>query len=222
MLASTAGAVCYGNRLAWVGMVLTLPEFRGRGFARRLMEHMLHYLDHRGIGCIKLDATEMGRDLYRKLGFAEECAIERWARAPGQTPVSHLSSFLLDGALDREVFGAERWELLQQLSRLDAVSIPKAGYAMGRPGRLAAYFGPCIAPSPEAARSLLDWYLARHGSEPICWDLLPDNQEAPRLAHALGFQRSRQLVRMVRVRDSTALIHSKTPSIYGIAGFEYG
>ena len=24
--------------LAWIGMVLTLPEFRGRGLARRLME----------------------------------------------------------------------------------------------------------------------------------------------------------------------------------------
>ncbi|MGB9604498.1 MAG: GNAT family N-acetyltransferase, partial [Bryobacteraceae bacterium] len=37
VLASTATVVCYGNELAWIGMVLTAPEYRGRGFARRLM-----------------------------------------------------------------------------------------------------------------------------------------------------------------------------------------
>src|ERR1041385_3750322 len=35
LVASTT-AVCYQRDLAWIGMVLTHPEYRGRGFAGRL------------------------------------------------------------------------------------------------------------------------------------------------------------------------------------------
>jgi len=38
-LVSTATLVCYGRRLAWIGMVLTHPEYRGRGFAHALEIH---------------------------------------------------------------------------------------------------------------------------------------------------------------------------------------
>src|SRR5512143_376832 len=68
VLASTATAVCFGRSLAWIGMVLTDPAFRGRGYARRLMEHALEFLGRRGMEWIKLDATDMGRPLYLKLG----------------------------------------------------------------------------------------------------------------------------------------------------------
>ena len=34
-LAATTTVVCHGTDLAWVGMVLTAPEFRRRGFAER-------------------------------------------------------------------------------------------------------------------------------------------------------------------------------------------
>src|SRR5258708_36823310 len=36
-LAATTTVVCYGRELAWVGMVLTAPEFRRRGFAGALI-----------------------------------------------------------------------------------------------------------------------------------------------------------------------------------------
>src|SRR5579871_2533909 len=62
-LAATTTAVCYGEELAWIGMVLTLPEFRRRGLARQLLEHALAYLQDRRVRCIKLDATDMGRPL---------------------------------------------------------------------------------------------------------------------------------------------------------------
>src|SRR5262245_6730988 len=41
VLASTATLLCYGRRLAWVGMVLTRVRFRGRGYARRLLTETL-------------------------------------------------------------------------------------------------------------------------------------------------------------------------------------
>ena len=72
-------AVLYGQDMAWIGMVLVLPEYRGRGIARELMQHALRYLEERAVHCVKLDATDMGRPLYEQLGFVEELVIERWA-----------------------------------------------------------------------------------------------------------------------------------------------
>ena len=44
---------------------------------------------------------------------------------------------------------------------------------MGRPGAIAAYFGPCAARTVDAARVLLEWFPSRHGHENAFWDLFP-------------------------------------------------
>src|SRR5579863_3423197 len=79
-VAATCTLVCYGVRLAWLGMVLTRPEHRGRGFARALVQTALDFADRRGVRSVLLDATDMGRPVYRKLGFRDQQDIERWTR----------------------------------------------------------------------------------------------------------------------------------------------
>ncbi len=224
-LVSTATAVRYGVELAWIGMVLTDPEYRGRGFARRLMEHALDWLRAKQVRWIKLDATDMGRPLYLRLGFEDEAIVERWAapaRAPSAEPAGILP-FELDERLDREAFGADRRSLLVRLAHWEAVSWRGSGYAMGRPGSNAFYFGPCVSRSPEAAARLLEWFLARHAGEPVYWDLLPANRAAVDLARAYGFQPRRRLVRMSLrgVGDWPPPAHNDQ-LVYGIAGFEFG
>jgi len=224
VLASTTTVTCYGHELAWIGMVLTAPEYRGRGFARRLMEHALEYLAQRGVAWIKLDATDMGRPLYLKLGFEDEAPIERWAlEAAPRLESPPAAEFLFDPVLDREAFGADRRVVIQRLRRWEAVALPGRGYAMGRPGSKAFYFGPCVCRDKEAARTLLVCLLSRHPGQPVFWDILPRNQAALRLAQEFGFQPRRRLVRMVRPGSSEAppLAHNDA-LVYGIAGFEYG
>ncbi len=75
-LVATTTAVRHGNGVVWIGMVLTAPAYRGRGFATQLLEEALH-LD---AVCFRLDATAMGAPLYRKIGFVDEQPIERWER----------------------------------------------------------------------------------------------------------------------------------------------
>ena len=82
-LAATATAHIRRDRSAWIGMVLTLPEFRGRRLARTLVHHLLNILDARQTQTVGLDATDMGKPLYESLGFVDLCPIERWSR-PGQ------------------------------------------------------------------------------------------------------------------------------------------
>ncbi len=219
-VAATTTAVCYGRELAWIGMVLTAPEYRGRGFARRLMEHALEFLRGRGVASVKLDATDMGRPLYLKLGFEDECLIERWAAlAPAQGPPRAATGAGFDGTLDREAFGADRGAVLARLSRWEVARLPD-GYAMGRPGTKAFYFGPCVCRTPEAARELLRYFLARHVGETLFWDILPGNNEALRLAREFGFERRRQLVRQA-LPGASPFPHNDG-LVYGTAGFEYG
>src|SRR4051794_36305262 len=99
-LAATTTVVCYPPDLAWLGMVLTLPEFRGRGLARQLVEHGICYAGQR---ILRLDASDMGKPLYQSLGFLEECFVERWLRDPAATrPGSATQPFEYPSDLDRE------------------------------------------------------------------------------------------------------------------------
>ena len=220
-LAATGVGVCYGaapHPLAWIGMILTRQELRGLGCARAIMEMLTGVLDLRRVECIRLDATDQGRPLYLKLGFVDETPVERWflpsaeARA-ARTPMPYQP----DPALDQIAFGVDRSAVLQLLAREHAASISD-GYAMARPGRVAAYFGPCVAKNAAAARELLEWFLATHARQPVYWDILADNTAAVALAREYGFEPRRRLVRMRRGRP----LQYRADLIYGVAGFEFG
>ncbi len=79
-LVGTVTTTCYGSELAWIGMMLVDPDFRRRGIATSLMNRSLEYLTHRGIRCIKLDATPEGSHVYERLGFRTEWTMRRWMR----------------------------------------------------------------------------------------------------------------------------------------------
>lgn len=222
---ATTTAICYGRELAWVGMVLTDPAYRGRGLARRLTEHALEYLRRERVHWIKLDATAMGRRVYERLGFRDEAVIERWVRKPGalRGEAGSAEPFVLDAALDRQAFGADRAALLRKLAGFEAASIAGGGFAMGRAGSVASYFGPCVARSGDAARDLLAWFLARHADESIYWDILAANRDALELAREFGFERARELTRMSMAGvDDPARLQNDDLLVYAAAGFEYG
>ncbi|HVO96813.1 MAG TPA: GNAT family N-acetyltransferase [Bryobacteraceae bacterium] len=203
---ATTTTIPYGTRLAWIGMVLTHPEYRGRGFARALMQRAL---DHLGsVETVKLDATEMGAPLYRQFGFVDECPIERWIRSPLPSPPAKADVYLPDPELDGEAFGADRCALLARLSRIESASAPGA-IAMGRGTR----FGPCVSRSKESAVALLHWYLARHCGGEILWDTFPSE-----LPKSEGFKIYRRLTRMTRGR----VLHPNNAVVYAGAGLEFG
>ena len=223
VLVSTATAIRYQSELAWIGMVLTLPDSRGRGLATKLFEHSLRWLEQKGVSWIKLDATDMGTPLYRKFGFEVECAVERWVRPPSPWRGETTSGTAPDWSLDRKAFGEDRRLLLNALAGHEVLCLPGGSYAIGRPGSRASYFGPCIADAPETARLLLTWFLNAHPEETIFWDLFPDNANAARLAAEHGFSAARKLWRMIRrgSGDAPAMVEERK-LVYGIAGFELG
>jgi GNAT superfamily N-acetyltransferase len=220
-LAATTTLLCYGHRLAWLGMVLTSAEYRRRGFARSLVKRALELADARGIETVKLDATEQGQPLYESLGFKAERPIERWStktralpRANNDYPASAASIELL---LDRDAFPVDRSEVLRSLLRHGKAFVSPQGYLLQRPGHLATYLGPCVSASSEAAEQLIECCLAEREG-PWFWDLFPGNSKAVAIAAERGFQPQRTLVRMYRGRE----LREPEQKIYAIAGFELG
>jgi hypothetical protein len=108
------------------------------------------------------------------------------------------------------------------LASIEASSIAGRGFAMGRPGSRAVFFGPCVSRSAETARDLLVWFLARHSSEHVCWDILPVNSDAVALAREFGFERTRELIRMSLCQNGAAPLNNQDRLVFATAGFEYG
>jgi len=227
-IVATTTLLPFGTELAWIGMVLTRPEYRRQGFARRLLEDAIASAERLGIRTIKLDATDEGRPLYQALGFVAEQTIERWGRDRDQSVVRdkqesgcsktsgvQIPDYLLSE--DAAVFGVSRTELLKALSESGQCSIAASGYALSRTGRAARYLGPCIAGSIVDARRLLAAHL-QESKVRWCWDLLPGNKEALHSAEEYGFTRQRVLWRMRRGKA----LQNNNSMVYAIAGFELG
>ncbi|MBI1894996.1 MAG: GNAT family N-acetyltransferase [Acidobacteria bacterium] len=215
IVASTV-ALHYGE-LAWIAMVLTLPDYRGRGLARELMRRALEFSAGRPA---RLDASDMGRGLYHSLGFQDEYAVERWLRQPARCEPATVQPFRFDARVDHDVFGGDRGPLLRELALLgSAASLADGSYAIGRPGSRYAHFGPCVAQSPESARTLLAWFAAAHDGEPVTWDLPPANKPAAGIAREFAFEPVRHLTRMVLGASPQ---RAPDPRLYAIAGFELG
>jgi len=74
-----------GNLLGQVGYIMsvvTVPSHRRRGVARRMMQVMLEWLAERGVQRATLHATDMGRSLYRELGFVDSDEMRLESHTP--------------------------------------------------------------------------------------------------------------------------------------------
>lgn len=209
--ATRAGENC---DLAWIGMVLVHPDFRRRGIGAALLQRCLDYLSGRGIRCVKLDATPLGRPVYERLGFQSEWALARWEHPRvGQTatvgasdcrPWQDADADAID-AIDRRAFGVSRQRLIQALARDSLHALVHAssdgrldGFGTLREGARALYLGPIIAASPAAGSSLVQALLTQAAGQPVFWDIPEPNTTAVALAQKLGFVRQRPLLRMFR------------------------
>ncbi|MGI9168506.1 MAG: GNAT family N-acetyltransferase [Pyrinomonadaceae bacterium] len=227
----TTTTTTYGRDLAWIGMVLVDPDYRRLGIATRIMHVALDYLTEAGVLTVKLDATPDGRPVYEKLGFKVESLVERWTgvaeglasdcRAIGLSAIDEALVF------DRRAFIADRSQLIEML--VEDVYVPPlvtrsrndrlTGYALTRRGTAAAYIGPLVATTPDAATSLVDGMCNQLAGQRLYIDLNTDFETGREVLTARGFVKQRDLIRMCYGETSEA---GTSPSIFAIAGPEYG
>ncbi|MAI33232.1 MAG: GNAT family N-acetyltransferase [Rubripirellula sp.] len=196
----TVTTTCYGNQLAWIGMMLVHEEYRRQGIAKELIKTCLDHLHSRKIRCIKLDATPTGKLVYSQLGFQDEWSFHRWQRKADDQAVARtdLASEYETGwnfQLDKVAFGVPRDQWLNRLAKHSHVTRYREGCGMIREGYLASYIGPVIASSPETARHIVKRLLALTNRTTF-WDIPHPNRSAITLAREYGFEPVRTLTRM--------------------------
>jgi len=216
-LAASIVVLPYGERFAWVSMVLVLPAFQRRGHAQRLLRHALEQLAAEGRFAV-LDATPAGHAVYRQLGFVDTWGFARYRReaaapstmrpsGPASRPLRDSDWAAVD-ALDAPAFGASRIALLRSLAqRLPAAArVAESGgrllgFVLGRPGREASQIGPLIAAEDAAAAALLhDALQVLPG--PVYVDLLDQRRSLLQWLQQQGFAFQRPFTRMVHGTDA--------------------
>lgn len=211
-IVGTCGAIRYGRRFAWIGMVLVDPDAQGQGVGASLLNGITQALED--LPAIRLDATPAGYPLYVKRGFVEERRLSRLARgivhrslAPRPADVRPMTAADLDdvSAMDEEVFGAPRRELLEWMHEgapgyaFVARRGPRlAGYVLGRRGFAFDHLGPLVAASTEAAMHLVTACLADGGDRPFIIDAARHDFHWLEFLERAGFAEQRPYIRMYR------------------------
>ncbi len=194
------------DALAWVAMMLVDPAQRRTGFGAQLLAEALAALAD--APCVGLDATPLGEPLYRRFGFVADYSLARTkaivdcGRLPefgGAARPMRESDLAAVCRWDREVFGADRSEVLASLlgrAPECAWIVDDAGYMFGRPGHLYGQLGPVVAGDAGTARELVTCCLSRLGGRTFAIDAPLLDGEWLEFLKSIGFAEERRFVRM--------------------------
>jgi GNAT superfamily N-acetyltransferase len=208
-LVATSMVLPYGDRFAWIAMILVTADWRRRGIANMLMERAIGVCNEHG-WIAGLDATEAGRPVYLPHGFRDTYGITRWMiDAPDSAVPAGDVNALDDAGIERiagwdhEVFGAPRDGLLRHLrARRPSLALAVevggeiAGYVLARGGRLATQIGPLVARNEDTAEELLIAVLSRCDG-PVFLDAVDRHERFAARIRSLGFDRQRGYERML-------------------------
>ncbi|MEV5606728.1 GNAT family N-acetyltransferase [Streptomyces sp. NPDC052225] len=208
----------FGTRAGVVGLMLVRADHGGRGIGRALMEHLLDAA--REVESVFLYATDAGRPLYEKLGFAATHEVATHlgvfepsgpAGAPPRTELLAPADARLLYGPDAAALGLDRGRLLRRLPKFaQEVRVLRepdgrvTGYAAAwdNAGRTAV--GPVVAPDPATLCALVD-ETARHAGRPVRLEC-PVGEDATVRAWAVrhGLRETGRCTFMVRGRPLPA------------------
>lgn len=232
-LVGTATLVSYGDRLAWLGMVIVAREERGRGLGGRLVDAALASRPVAEGAVVGLDATEFGEPVYLRRGLQTVAFIDRWTgvivpdgAAAGEVTIRRARSADLEdlAVFDRSATGVDRSRLLERLLGEDSAVVMAAAAAGGfqafgavRSGRTQSHIGPLVV-REQALLAPVVSALAEHTSGgPVYLDAVRLPQRTQLLA-SLGLSVSRRLIRMTRPAVSVM----GGEQVVAAMGFEWG
>jgi GNAT superfamily N-acetyltransferase len=128
---AVVGVACVAvfQTTGWIGALGVAPEARRRGLGTALTEAAVRWIRRRGGGTVLLYATEVGRPVYERLGFATEERAVAWRGVSGAAPPTHLQRLAESDrgrlrALDHLATGERRDAVLDTI-------LPLAGVAVG-------------------------------------------------------------------------------------------
>ncbi|HYF95189.1 MAG TPA: GNAT family N-acetyltransferase [Symbiobacteriaceae bacterium] len=200
-IVATAVATQRGT-VGWIGQITVRPEFRGRGLGTAITRHTMNVLTALGCRTLLLFATEMGRPIYEKLGFAVESEFVVWTgpslpALPVHSLLRPLGPADLDWicALDRRALGEDRSAQLRAFGRTGWVFGPDQGFLIPTP------WGAQVisAATAEAGRTLLEVARATKHAEPDGVRIVLPSANRPGANYVVsqGFKQTARLPRML-------------------------
>ncbi|WP_236974571.1 GNAT family N-acetyltransferase [Membranihabitans maritimus] len=209
------------ENVVWISMVLVHKDYRRQGIGRKMFERIMGKLKSIGVKTVRLDATEMGVNLYKKFGFREEYNLTRFVREP-IVPKKALSKRLYElsdlkeirecTVIDEKITATNRENLFQILCEDRSAKYcgnfssngKMEGYVVIRDGRNGVQIGPCVALSSKG-EILLDTAMNAVGDRKIIVDIPEKHPQAVNWALNNGFEKKRSFIRMYvgeKLRDS--------------------
>jgi hypothetical protein len=203
-LAGVAAGAMFGGT-GWVGGVAVAPAHRRAGLGGALTAAIVEFLEDRGAATVLLHATDLGRPVYERLGFAPEGDYLTLAGptrpAAGRPPrvrPGQAEDLEAVAALDRAATGEDRRRLLAALwpdgGLVAGDGREPLGFHLTSPWRAG---GATVAADPAAGLALLDAVRAVGGDE-VSISLPEANRPALAALRAAGFRERYRTVRMHR------------------------
>ncbi|MEV6343902.1 GNAT family N-acetyltransferase [Actinoplanes sp. NPDC051851] len=227
---TSIAAIRYGEKHGFIGLYLTVPQWRGHGYGRRVWQAGMERLAGRNVG---LDGVPLQQENYRRSGFRTSWntvryrgRIDRIETAPGVTVVDARSIGFADlAAYDRRFFPADRdaflalWISAPKHRALAALRDGElAGFAVRRPAGDTARIGPLYAESPDIAAHLLSVLAMSEGDAPILLDVPDVNWSGVTLAEKFALTPCFETARMYTGGTPDIEI----PHIFGTTTREFG
>jgi len=230
----TTTAMNYANQVAWIGMVLVDKEYRGQGVSKLLLTSILKKLE--SFASIKLDATPVGQQVYKKFDFENEYLISRLVTGSMKNLSFNYDTVFAESiqlkdieeviAFDEHVFGTNRRPLIKSLIQryphkawLLKRNNSIAGFALGREGNKYHQVGPVVGSTINDVQILIRKALKKLNNQPVVVDVLCDKEDLINWLTSIGFTMQRHFVRMYKKENSLPGIVNKQ---YLICGPEFG
>lgn len=213
-----------GPQVAWISMILVLPDVRGQGLGRLIFEQCL--AEAQAAGWLPmLDATPQGEPLYRKFGFTAQWRLTRWRRdAAAVGAAAAFTEGRAEDLVNRDAaaLGFRRAGLLRDLiARKDSQVLQSpAGAVLLRAGRVAHHIGPLLADDALQAAALLT-HAAAALSGPVLIDVPDDRPAFAAHLQQLGFAPQRSFARMVLAPAGTPVPRGRVEHLHAVAGPEF-
>jgi GNAT superfamily N-acetyltransferase len=199
-MVAAISVVNHDRHMAFLGLYLCHPQFRGQGIGFGLWRHAL---THAGSRCVGLDGVAEQEENYAKSGFVRQGAITRLQGTLQSTTLgdTRFVNMPLDldrvAELDMHAIGYERLKFLYHwicddvLSRKTIVAEKDGtvtGFATARQCFEGVKIGPIIAQSNTDAMMLLTAAASLFNTEKIIVDLPGTQNEFIKMLCARGFE----------------------------------
>ncbi|MCX6168861.1 MAG: GNAT family N-acetyltransferase [Ignavibacteriales bacterium] len=110
------------NKIGWVGNIIVTPEMRRQGIGYQLTNHLVEFFKKNGCVTQLLIATELGKNIYSKIGFRTSSTYHIYKSGNGSNNYQQITSvrkvrkedYPALRKLDMEITGEERSHLIER------------------------------------------------------------------------------------------------------------